>query len=37
MPNLRLSSDEVAAVLSYVEGRSASLREPIGKDSVTAR
>jgi protein SCO1/2 len=37
MPNLRLSSDEVAAVLSYVEGRSASLREPIRKDSVTAR
>ena len=26
MPNLRLSSDEVAAVLSYVEGRSAARR-----------
>src|SRR5467141_3793184 len=35
MPNLRLSSDEVAAVLSYVDVRSAAPRER--KDSVTAR
>ncbi len=37
MPNLRLSSDEVAAVLSYVEGRSGPAREPAPKDSVTSR
>jgi len=37
MPNLRLSSDEVAAVLSYVEGRGAAPREPVRRDSVTTR
>jgi protein SCO1/2 len=37
MPNLRLSSDEVAAVLSYVEARSRAPREPAPKDSVTSR
>lgn len=37
MPNLRLSPDEVAAVLSYVEGRSRAPREPARKDSITAR
>jgi protein SCO1 len=37
MPNLRLSSDEVAAVLSYVEARGGAPREPVRKDSVTAR
>jgi len=36
MPNLRLSSDEVAAVLSYVEARSRAPREPTRKDSITA-
>ena len=37
MPNLRLSSDEVAAVLSYVDARSSAPREPVRKDSITAR
>ncbi len=37
MPNLRLSSDEVAAVLSYVEGRSDALRKQVRKDSASAR
>src|SRR6266849_2814404 len=37
MPNLRLSSDEVAAVLSYVEARSSPSREPARKDSITSR
>jgi protein SCO1/2 len=37
MPNLRLSSDEVAAVLSYVEARSGARRGPTRKDSVTVR
>jgi protein SCO1/2 len=37
MPNLRLSSDEVAAVLSYVEGRSGAAREQARKESVSAR
>jgi len=37
MPNLRLSSDEVAAVLSYVDARGGAPREPVRKDSVTAR
>jgi protein SCO1/2 len=37
MPNLRLSSDEVAAVLSYVEARSRAPREPAREDSITAR
>jgi len=37
MPNLRLSSDEVAAVLSYVDARSGNPREPARKDSITAR
>jgi len=37
MPNLRLSSDEVAAVLSYVEARSGAPRERARKDSVSAR
>jgi len=37
MPNLRLSSDEVAAVLSYVETRSGAPREQARKDSVSAR
>jgi protein SCO1/2 len=37
MPNLRLSSDEVAAVLSYVEGRGAAPREQARKDSVSTR
>jgi len=37
MPNLRLSSDEVAAVLSYVEARSGASREQGRKDSASAR
>ncbi|TMG73203.1 MAG: electron transporter SenC [Betaproteobacteria bacterium] len=37
MPNLRLSSDEVAAVLSYVDARGGAPREPVRKDSVTGR
>src|SRR5438309_3365483 len=37
MPNLRLTSGEVAAVLSYVEGRSVSLRKQVRKDSASAR
>jgi protein SCO1/2 len=37
MPNLRLSSDEVAAVLSYVDARGGAPHEPVRKDSVTAR
>jgi protein SCO1/2 len=37
MPNLRLSSSEVAAVLAYVGGRSGAPREPPRKDSITAR
>src|SRR5712692_540578 len=37
MPNLRLSSDEVAAVLSYVEARSRAPREAARKDSITSR
>src|SRR5712691_3469444 len=37
MPNLRLSSDEVAAVLSYVAGRSDAPRKQVRKDSVSAR
>jgi len=37
MPNLRLSSDEVAAVLSYVESRGRAPREPARKDSASAR
>jgi protein SCO1/2 len=37
MPNLRLSSDEAAAVLSYVEARSGAPREQARKDSVSAR
>ena len=37
MPNLRLSSDEVAAVLSYVEGRGAAPREQARKDSASTR
>jgi hypothetical protein len=36
MPNLRLSSDEVAAVLSYVEARSGARRQPAREDSTTA-
>jgi protein SCO1/2 len=37
MPNLRLSSDEVAAVLSYVEGRGAAPHEQARKDSASVR
>ena len=37
MPNLRLSSAEVAAVLSYVEARSGNPRERVRKDSITGR
>jgi protein SCO1/2 len=37
MPNLRLSSDEVAAVLSYVDARSRAPREQGRKDLGTAR
>ena len=37
MPNLRLSSDEVATVLSYVEGRGAAPREQARKDSASTR
>src|SRR6266702_4571817 len=37
MPNLRLSPDEVAAVLSYVEARGGNPREPARKDSASAR
>jgi len=37
MPNLRLSPDEVAAVLAYVEARSSVPREQERKDSITAR
>ena len=37
MPNLRLSPDEVAAVLSYVEARSRAPREAARKDSITSR
>jgi len=37
MPNLRLSSDEAAAVLSYLEARSGAPREPARKDPITAR
>ncbi len=37
MPNLRLSSAEVAAVLSYVDARSRAPREPVRKDSITSR
>ena len=37
MPNLRLSSSEVAALLSYVEARSGAVREQARKDSVSAR
>jgi len=36
MPNLRLSSDEVAAVLSYLEARSGARRQPAREDSTTA-
>jgi len=37
MPNLRLSSDEVAAVLSYVDARGGAPRESVRKDSSAAR
>ncbi len=37
MPNLRLSSDEVAAVLSYVEARRSAPREQARKDSGSGR
>ncbi len=37
MPNLRLSSSEVAALLSYVEARSSASREQARKDSASAQ
>lgn len=37
MPNLRLSSAEAAAVLSYVDAQSGAPRQPAKKDSVPAR
>src|SRR6266849_10706764 len=37
MPNLRLGSADVLAVLSYLEARGKAPREPVRKDSITSR
>jgi len=37
MPNLRLGSADVVAVLSYLESRGKAPREPVRKDSITSR
>jgi protein SCO1/2 len=37
MPNLRLGSADVNAVLAYLETKSSASREPVRKDSITGR